>query len=237
MKKQNKEITIRDIFDVFLPKLWIILLVGILFGGAVATHSIFFKKDYYTCKTRVYVSKDNTSSTISTDIEVAEQMASIFKIAIYDADRILDESAGKYKEYNLTSSSIRSMMSVEQEDETSFLKIYVTHTDPRVAFNIATEIANRSRNIPNDLEATGLKVTVYDYPVEPKAPVSKNTARNTVVAFLAGAVVSMAAIWIISTFDTLIRSRKKIEDNFDIPVLAVIPLHEISSPKEEEAQK
>ncbi len=238
MKKTNKEITIKDIWDLFLPKIWIMLLVGILFAGAVSIHSIFVKKDYYTCSTLVYVQKDSTGSTISTDIDVAEQMVAIFKIAIYDADLILDEIAGVYStEYGLTSGSIRSMMSVEQKDETPFLEIKVTHTNPSVAFNVAKELAHRSPNIPEKLEATGLKVTVIDYPIKPEYPNSKNTVRNAIIAFLAGVVASMAVIWVISIFDTVIRGRKKIEDNFDIPVLAVIPVHEIAAPKEGEVQK
>ena len=55
MKKKNKEITVKDLLDIFLPKIWIILLVGVLFAGASVLYSTFVKKETYTSYTSFYV--------------------------------------------------------------------------------------------------------------------------------------------------------------------------------------
>lgn len=237
MKKQNKEITIKDIFDIFLPKLWIIVLVGILAAGAVSVHSVFFKKDSYTCSTRVYVGKSNNSSTVATDIDVALEMVKIYEFAITKADLILDEVANRYEDYNLSVNSIRSMLTVSKEEETPFITIKVTHTNPKIAYDIAKGISELSPIIPEKFGVNGLLVNVIDAPTENTVPNSKNTVRNAVIAFLGGAIATMAIVWIISLLDTIIRAPKKIEDNLDIPVLAVIPKHDVSAESEKEDKK
>ena len=238
MKKQNKEITLKEIFDIFLPKLWIMLLVGILFAGSISVYSVFFKKDTYTCSTKVYVGKTSNTSTVATDIEVALEMVKIYEFAITKADLILDEVANKYQEYNLSVGSIRSMMSVVKEDDTPVLTINVTHTNSNVAYDVAKGISELSPLIPEKFGVNGLMVNVIDPPIETVVPNNKNTTRNAIVAFLAGFVLTMAVIWVFNLFDTVVRSTKKLEDTFDIPVLATIPRHDITTPaKEEEEQK
>lgn len=228
MKKKNKEITVKDLLDIFLPKIWIILLVGVLFAGASVLYSTFVKKETYTSYTSFYVQKSNAnnSSTVTTDIDLAEQMVDVFTTAIYKMDKFLDLVANKYPEYKLTSASIRSMMTVERFDETPFLRIYITHTNPQIAYDVANEISNLAPQMPVLLSANGLQVGLVDSPIEPTAN-SKNTVRNAVIFFLIGIVLMMALVWILSLLDVFVRTSQKIEDLFDLPVLAVIPKHEV----------
>ena len=44
----------------------------------------------------------------------------------------------------------------------------------------------------------------------------------------------MAVVYVSAMFDVVIHDRKKLEDNFDIPVLGVIPRYDVDEqPKEE----
>ena len=237
MKKQNKEITIKDIFDIFLPKLWIMILVGIILAGALSVNSLFFKQDTYTCSTIVSVTKKNNTSTVATDIDVALEMVKIYEFAITEADVILDEIANSYPEYNLNANSIRSMLSVSKEEETPFITIKVTHTNPKVAYDIANGLSQLSLTIPEKFGFNGLSVNPIDLPTEVTSPNSKNIARNAIIAFLVGVVGTMAVVWIFSLLDTVIRSPKKIEDTLDIPVLAIIPRHDVAVAAKEEGRK
>ena len=64
-------------------------------------------------------------------------------------------------------------------------------------------------------------------------PNSKNTTRNAVIAFVVGAILSAAAIWVYSANDNIIRNAKRIENSLDIPVLGIIPRHDINLPDNE----
>jgi capsular polysaccharide biosynthesis protein len=54
----------------------------------------------------------------------------------------------------------------------------------------------------------------------------KNLMRNTVIGFMVGVVLSMVAIYLYSVLDIVVRDKKKLEDNLDLPVLGVIPRYE-----------
>lgn len=233
MKKKSNEVTLKDFLDIFLPKLWIMILVGVICAGALSVYSVFFKKDTYTFDTLVFVQKNTSSVQGTADIEVAEKMVETFRIAIYEADKYLDEIA-KQINVNWNSSNVRSMMSVIPYEDAPYLKIKVTHTDKKIAYDVATAIADLSPELPDKLSAEGLKVTIVDSPAphETATPNSKNTARNAIVAFVAGFVLALACVWIVSLFDVKVKNAKKLEDSFDIPILAIIPTHEIKDSEE-----
>ena len=48
MKKKNEELTFKDIISVFIPKIWLILIVAIVFGAVMGVYSVVFKGDTYT---------------------------------------------------------------------------------------------------------------------------------------------------------------------------------------------
>ena len=54
MKKHNDEITLKDIFDIFLPKIWLIALVAVIFAAMLGGYTLFVKEDTYTFVRGVY---------------------------------------------------------------------------------------------------------------------------------------------------------------------------------------
>ena len=47
------------------------------------------------------------------------------------------------------------------------------------------------------------------------------------LAFLVSGVLLAVAVWVYSFFDVIIRDKKNLSDNIDIPILGVIPKHEL----------
>ena len=75
MSRKNKETTVKDLFEIFLPKLWLILLVGVLLAGMMCVYSVFIKDYTYTASAEIYVYKNsNSTSTTTSDIAAAEEM-------------------------------------------------------------------------------------------------------------------------------------------------------------------
>lgn len=228
MKKKNREVTVRDIIKLFLPKIWIMLLVSVVLAGGMAVYSSI-QKPTYTSSTLVFVQKTNTTSMGTSDIEVAEKAVETFRVAIYEADRFLNSVAENVstKDQRFTSSSIRSMMEVVPYEEAPYLRINVTYTDREIAFKVLDQISILSVDMPKTLNIEGLQVTIVDSP-STATENSKNVVRNAVIAFVLGFVLTMVVIWIKAMFDVTIKTADKIEEHFDIPVLAVIPSHDVS---------
>lgn len=232
MVKKNKETTLRDILDILLPKIWVMLLVGVLLAAMIIGYSVIFKKDTYTSSSLVYVFNDKSSPTAS-DLQAAEEMVNVYKIVITGGRFLLkicqDEDLASYE---LTPAEVERMLTISQVDDTGVFKISVTSTNRDLANTVATVITDGIAEhiqgeygiIKNALQSS----VIEDSELATNAN-SKNIVRNAIIAFLAGFLVAALAVWIHSAFDVVIRSTKKIEDSLDIPVLGVIPRHEINN--------
>ena len=237
MKKQNKEITLKDIFDIFIPKLWMIIVLAVVCATALSVFSAV-KKPTYTSSSMIYVQSQSNDNITTGDITLAEDMVEVYKVMLYESDIILGRVVNALKnEYIITADHIRGMLSIQQLNETPVLRINVTASDKYLAFRVSEEIYKYSQELPSALggenKTSNLTVAPVGDPVEGAVVEnSKNVVRNAIIGFLAGALVAMIFIWIYSMLDVVIRNSKKIEDALDVPVLAVIPRHDIAMNEE-----
>ncbi|MBQ8583194.1 MAG: hypothetical protein IJ488_01110 [Clostridia bacterium] len=233
MKKQNDEITIKGLINIFLPKLWLIILVAVLFGAAFGGYSAFMKKDTYTSSGKYMMSKINYTEVYDkTGLTSSEVDAMQLMIAnmqeIVDTNRFANKVIDSLKnDYSITReftpSQIRPMMKVVLSGEnTTCYYIRVTSDDPEISQAIA-EVAGKL--LVEDYKETKYAVTIdlKDDPALPTSPDSKNVVRNAVIGFAGGFLLAALAVFVISKLDVVVRSREKLEDNFDMPVLGVIP--------------
>ena len=230
MKKKNEELTFKDIISVFIPKVWLILIVAILFGAIMGVYSLVLKKDTYTASSTMFVYKDSQSIT-STDMVVAENMVKVYSIVLTSDEVLNDVIASlppEYAKYNVNAAFLRSVMSISEQGNGVF-KISITTDNPQLSFALAEGIENTAPAAIKTSIQSVLSITIFESPKLPTAPNSKHIARNVAVAFLAGALFAAVIVWIINVFDVVIHDKKKLEDNFDIPVLGVIPIQTLST--------
>lgn len=225
MKKKNEEISFKDLIAIFLPKLWLIAIVAVVCSAFMGVYSGVIKKDTYTASSLMYVYKDSASINFN-DAQIAETMIDNYRIKLYTDDmlaKIVNALPSDYDEYNVTMGMLRQSISFSNQKNGMF-KISVTTPNPQLSFALMVCVENIApvefRNIN-----VSLGIDIMDSTKLPKAPDSKNVPTNVLIGFAAGAFVSALAVWIFTAFDTSIDSKKKIEDNFDIPVLGVIPEH------------
>ncbi len=237
MKKQNDDITIKGLVDIFLPKLWIVAIVSVLFAVLFGGYSMLFKKDAYTSTGKYMVSKVNYSNNeAQTGLNSSEILAMQAMIAnaqeIIDtnkfASQVIERLESEYSRTDVSAASIRKMMKVSlSNDETTCYFFSVTSGDPVLSWQVA-EIAGDLLIEEYGKTKYAIEITEIDDALVPKSPNSKNVMRNAVIGFAGGFVVSLLVVFIASRFDVIIRSREKIEENFDIPILGVIPRLEIN---------
>ena len=225
---KNKEITLKDIFELIIPKIWLILIASVLCAGITFGYFNFFKDDTYTSTSKLYVYSDTSSNGEVTtgNIDVAKGMVEVYKI-ILESDKFLNSVTLKLTDTypEITSGQIRSMMSVSQVNDTEVFAISITSASKDLAYDVLNEIVAFAPEGIRDIVPNALNVKIVEDPS--KAAVnSKNSLRNSVIVFLLAAVASVVVIWISSLFDVVIRDKKKIEDNIDIPILGVIPKQE-----------
>ena len=245
MKK--KEVTIKDLAELLLPKLWIVVIISIIASGLAFVYSHFFKDDTYTSSSRLYVnSAANAGSDITTgdNIIVARYMLENYKVILKSEkflnmvvkDLAINEEYADYVDItaSMNAAKINSMMSISHYEDTEVFSVAITSTNPELSCVLLKAIHNNAVDnigmiVPS---ATVFSLSSLQDPIEPQLykSVSKNSnheVRNAVLAFLIGAVLSVVAIWVFSFFDVIIRDKKNLSDNIDVPILGVIPRHDL----------
>lgn len=246
MKK--KEVTIKDLAELLLPKLWLIIIVSILTSAVAFAYSRFFKDDTYTSTSILYVnstSGENDNMTTGDNIMVASHMLDNYK-QIIKRDNFLNmvvndlaSETGEYAEYRdltsgLNASQISKMISISNYEDTQVFSLSVTSSNPKLSAVVLNAVHN---NVVANMEkivpaAKVFAISSIQNPLQPedsKSAIknSKHEVRNAILSFMVAAVLSVVFIWVFSFFDVVIRDRKKLFDNVDVPILGVIPRHEI----------
>ena len=238
MKKHNDEFTFQDLVRLFVPKIWIIVLVALLGTVVLGLRSEFLVKDTYSSTVTLY-SYINPGETNLNDINAAQQQVKTYeqlfkskafiKIVI---DKLGPEDKDKY-----TGLSVKPTFSVKQKGSTELFDVSVTSIDRDMAYAMTVAVMSTCEENITEFIPNSSNVTVVDYPERPGSPNSKNVLRNAVIGFIGGALISMIAIFIFNLLDVTIRDRKKIEDNFDLPILGVIPRHDLNTYKTKRGRK
>ena len=231
MKKNKEEFDIRDIVTVFLPKIWIIVVVSLILSLALGVYSAFIKTDTYSSTATMLVANDATNLSNGV-LDVSTEMVKRCEIIIFSDVflQMIIEDIKQSDNYNpnwkLSVSFVKNCVVMKQRGDTEYFDITVTTEESRLSYAIATAISKRiESDLPESLpyDSKYIRTRTTNPAVPAISPDSKHTVRNTLIGFVAGAVLSMVVIFVYSLFDVTIRDKKKIEDNFNIPVLGVIP--------------
>jgi capsular polysaccharide biosynthesis protein len=116
-------------------------------------------------------------------------------------------------------------------NETDVFDVIVTSTDPAlsyVACKTMAEVIDEKlpERLPYPSGVVTLNIVQNASQADAMIKNDKNLMRNTVIGFMVGVVLSMVAIYLYSVLDIVVRDKKKLEDNLDLPVLGVIPRYE-----------
>ena len=244
MKEQHDEITIKELIDIFLPKVWVIALVAVIFAAILGGYSMFIKDDTYTSTSSFIMVKiptqydedSNGAFAITTGLSASEISAMQSMIGM--AEQIMETKdylktvkeglVNVNPEYmSVSVQELRNMLSVKVVGEATVFDLSVISEDPELAYLVSDIVYHTFPNVIEEyFDSYSISIKVIDTPVKATSPNSKGTFRNAVIGGLAGVVLSMLVIFVISKLDIVIRSKEKIEQGYDIPVIGLIPRFE-----------
>ena len=227
MRKNNEEITFKDILSIFIPKIWLILVVAIVFGAVLGIYA-GSKVDTYTSTSTIDVKKD--SDTINNaDFDLANAVIMKIREKAFSDDFLIMVISYIKDEYGqdvypgLNPAYIKSVFTYSPIDNGMF-RITVTTSDPLLSSRIAQAFENLLPTEFASYSANALKAVPFNYAKTPTTPNDKGVLKNAVIGFVGGGVISAVAVWLMNVIDTTVRSKKKLEDTFTYTILGSIPL-------------
>ena len=226
---ENEELDLRKLFDMFWNKKIEIIIIILLFLIMGTVYTMFLVKPVYSSSTSLLLAgSQNTETITTTDITINNKLISTYSELIKSKSVIRKVKSNL--NLDLSEDEIKKMIKVDAIDSTDLIKITVTNADNQLSEKIANKIAiifidevQKYYNIDN--------VQVVDQAEVSEIPSNINHAKDLIMFGFAGVAVSCIVVLIINLIDTTIKPSKTIEEEFNIPVLASIPVYETSAKK------
>lgn len=221
-----EELDLKEVLKMFWNRKFRIILIVILFVIVGMIYSIFFVTPMYSSSTTLVLATNLTSkdsSITATDLNVNSKLISTYSELVKSKNvlrTVIDNLNIDIKEDEL-----RKNIDVSSVKNTELIEITVTNADKYYARKIANEIAQvfmeKVKSIYN-IE----NIQVVDEAEISNEPSNINYKRDVALYIIAGLVVSVFYILIENMLDTTIKSAEDIENIYQVPVLASIPVYE-----------
>lgn len=228
------EINLVELFLRLLEK-WKVIAASALAGLLIfAIVTACFIAPTYTATAKLYVVNATNAIVNLSDFQLSNYLASDY-VEVFSNHEVHDEVMARlglkynYKELN-------EMLTVFNPASTRLLYIKVDAPSAREAQRMADTYAEVAIElIPTKMDANAPKK--FEDAQLPTRPSSPNLIKNMILGFLAGAVISCAAIVILFVMDDRIRTKEDIEKHLGLPTLGLMPLGQQTAEGKTKAKK
>ena len=224
MKEKNlMEIDVFHLLKILWKRKLLIVLVAFVTGAVSFAYSSFIVKPEFTSTTRIYVVNRNQGDKpglTNQDLQAGSYLVKDYREIILSQD-VLEKVATDLK-LELPPKGLASKIKVTVPVDTRIVSISVTDRAPEEASRIANSL--REVAAQKIISVTRVSdVTTLEEARPATSPSSPNIRRNTMVGFLAGAVVMVVTVLLVELLDTRVKRPEDIEDVLQIALLGVVP--------------
>ncbi|MDR3644863.1 MAG: Wzz/FepE/Etk N-terminal domain-containing protein [Clostridia bacterium] len=225
----NEGISLREVLFILKKHLRLILLATILCGvlGFVFAKCLIAPKYQADATLIVNPGQSTQNATITYDqVTAAKQLVGTYSI-ILTSDTVLDQVISDLS-LNMDAKQLANSISVDGLDGTEVIKVSVKNKDPQTATKIVDDIIKVAPDIIIKTVKAGSVEIISPGKADSK-PVSPKVLQDTVIAVLAGLVLSVVAAFIIEMTDNTFSSDEDIQKYLGLTVIGVIPNYEIKA--------
>jgi capsular polysaccharide biosynthesis protein len=219
----EREFDIRELLQVIINKIWMILFVGACSGIIIFLISYFVIDWKYEATTQIYIlnNQDNGSQVTYTDMEISRYLIEDYKTLA--TSRLVTEQVIAKLKLDMKYEELVKLIHIENPADTRVLIIKAEYKDPKIAKQLADAIRDATNGLFFSLTAENHVTKILDanIPEEPSAP---DVKRNTLLAGILGAMISAFVILLHYLSDNTIKNSYDIEKILDLKVLSIIRL-------------
>lgn len=220
--RTEMEIDLLGLFLHLKKRIWIILLVTVVFalGGYFSTKMMMTPQ--YTAKTQIYIYQGEVQENMVdyTSLAVATQLRKDCAVLITgeNVTKVVVEKLN----LGMSAKALSGAVKVTTEDNTRILSLSYTDTNPeRAALVINTVREVAAEQIKTIMEVDAIK-TIFEAEV-PTTFSAANAKKNATTAAIIGAVLACGVIIVLFLLDDTIRTEDDVERHLGLCTLAGIP--------------
>ncbi|MCI8383880.1 MAG: hypothetical protein HFJ33_03310 [Clostridia bacterium] len=224
-----EELDLKEIFNIFWSKKIQIVIIVLLFiiGGIVYT-SEFTTPMYSSSTTLVLASSEDTEKNVNTtitatDITINSKLVSTYS-ELVKSKNILREVITNLN-VQIDEDTLRKHVKVSSVKNTELIEITVEDENASTATKIANEIANVFTEKVKEIYNIN-NVQIVDEAEIATTPSNINYIKSAIMFAGMGIVIAIIYVIISNILDTTVKTAEDIEKNFNVPVIASIPMIE-----------
>lgn len=215
-------LSLKELIQSLMRRLWIIVLVTLLFTGVGIGISLL-QTPQYEASIDILVGQNQAFTESPTEAVGIQQLTPTLAEAV--SSRRVAEAVIESLDLQTEPDDFLENMRVEQLPETQLVRVTYEDSSPEEAQRIVNTIGEEfSEQISNEgPESNVITATVWDRASVPEDPSSPNTTRNAVLALLTGLVAGVALAFILEFLDDSWHSPEEAERVSGVPTFGVIP--------------
>lgn len=201
---------------------WIILfaVVGMI-GAGVLTH--FFIDPVYESSAELYVLEAKDQVVDLSAMNLSDKLATDY-VHVFSNWHV-HENVIRTLNLPYTYEEIEDMLKITIPSNTRIIRITVTSKDPQEAYDIAMAYAQIA---PAFIEAKmdTSRPNIFEEARIPEGPSAPNMMINVILGFMAGALISVAIIFIQFVSDDRVRNAEMLQKRLGLATLGMMPIQE-----------
>ncbi|MBQ9746547.1 MAG: hypothetical protein IJW21_06960 [Clostridia bacterium] len=219
-----KTIALKDLWDIFVKRIWIMLLAAIVAGGAFFAFTKLTYVPEYSSKATLYIlntdEEGTTSSGLNTGITVASKMVSDCTHFL-KSHKVLDSVITDLN-LDIKHSDLAAKISTNNPTDTRFLEVTVKASTPEEAKVIVDAICDIGSFEIN--ETLGInQVNLYEHGILNQNAVNKTSLTTYILVALVAAVLVYGIFFVMFMLDDSVWTDDEIDKYLGLSVLGDIP--------------
>lgn len=223
--------SLRPLLSVVWRRLWIIILVMVLFSGIAVANGLQ-QTPLYEATTKILVGRGGGMTESPSDVEGFQQLASTMAVAV--VSRPVAEAAVQQQDLGLSSGALLSGLSADVIPETQFIEVKYTDSKPERARRVVNAVGTAfSKRISEVSQSTSdITATVWEPAITPAYPVSPTPWRDGFIALVLGGMLGLGLAFLLEFLDDSWQSAEEAEQVSGVPTFGVIPEFEAAKRKQ-----
>ena len=224
--------SLRDIAQVIFRRLWVVLLVTLVFVSVTVGVSLSQRPTYEaSAKLWVIQKQDAQEFNLAGSVEGLQQLTLTMIEAINS--RPVAEEAIQRLELQEDPDDLLESMTVEQIESTTFIRLTYQDTNPERAKQVVNTVSEVASERIAETSAAGNNITAmpYEEAVVPDVPVSPDPVRNGIVAVALGLMFGVGLTLLMEHLDDSWRSPEEVEQISGVPNFATVPAFKLARSK------
>ena len=216
-----KDLTPQKILSMLLRHVKLIVLIAILATLITYGYSRFFIAPQYTSSCLILIQNyDEENATKATTSYYNSEKVNVSDISA--SATLANNCVILFSNHpSMTSLMEGQSVSISQKDESNYINISVTTSDPQRSANIARKLQQQAPICFQDIFKYG-KIDAITEPGVPSAPSAPDVNKNTLYGFFVGLILGILLALFLEIIDTTVKPGDDIAKLYKIPVFAEV---------------